>query len=106
MNYWWGMDSNAIDVFYSHKLDVGTRRLADLLRHQLRDGAMKPFSETILSQDGTLRCTPGSTLTPAEIISMDWLADNIIGSFPEPEELTEPARRLVSFQGIEQYRER
>ena len=61
---------------------------------------------TILSQDGTLRCTPGSTLTPAEIISMDWLADNIIGSFPEPEELTEPARRLVSFQGIEQYRER
>ena len=100
MNYWWGMDSNAIDVFYSHKLDVGTRRLADLLRHQLRDGAMKPFSETILSQDGTLRCTPGSTLTPAEIISMDWLADSVIGSIPSAEEMKPEALPFVEMQGI------
>ncbi|MEC4630358.1 hypothetical protein VSS86_21770, partial [Bacillus safensis] len=57
LNYWWGMPENAIDVFYSSKLDSGTRRLTDLLRHQVRDGGLRPFAETIVSQDGQLRCT-------------------------------------------------
>ena len=100
LNYWWGMDANAIDVFYSHKLDSGTRRLADLLRHQVRDGNLRPFSETIISQDGTLRCSSGKTMTPAEIISMDWLADNVIGTIPTAGEMKPEALPFVELQGI------
>ena len=100
LNYWWGMDANAIDVFYSHKLDSGTRRLADMLRQQIRDGSLRPFAETILSQDGTVRCTSGKALTPAEILSMDWLADNVIGSIPTVEDMKPEALPFVELQGI------
>lgn len=100
LNYWWGMDANAIDVFYSHKLDSGTRRMADLLRHQVRSGGLRPFAETILSQDGELRCSSGKALTPAEIISMDWLADNVIGSIPSAEDMKPEALPFVEIQGI------
>ena len=52
LNYWWGMDAGAIDVFYSKKLDAGTRRLIEVLRKDLINGTLKPFSDQIISQDG------------------------------------------------------
>ena len=100
MNYWWGMDVGAIDVFYSHKLDAGTRRLTDLMRHQVRAGALKPFAETIVSQDGQVRCSAGKALTPAEIIAMDYLADNVVGSIPTLEDMKPEAQPFVELQGI------
>ena len=100
LNYWWGMPENAIDVFYSSKLDSGTRRLTDLLRHQVRDGGLRPFAETIVSQDGQLRGTSGKALTPAEIIAMDWLADNVIGEIPAADALKPEALPFVELQGI------
>ena len=100
LNYWWGMPENAIDVFYSGKLDSGTRRLTDLLRHQVRDGGLRPFAETIVSQDGQLRCTSGKALTPAEIIAMDWLADNVVGEIPAEDALRPEALPFVELQGI------
>jgi len=100
LNYWWGMDSDAIDVFYSHKLDTGTRRITDILRHEIRAGRLRPFSESILSQDGTHRCLPGQSLTPAEIISMDWLADNVVGRIPTVADMRPEALPFVEQQGI------
>lgn len=100
LNYWWGMDSDAIDVFYSSKLDTGTRRLADLLRNEVRVGRMKPFAENIIDQSGAQRCAPDCELTPAEIISMDWLADNIIGRIPTLAEMKPEAHAFVEVQGI------
>lgn len=100
LNYWWGMDTGAIDVFYSHKLDPGTRRMADMLRHEISSGALRPFAETIKSQDGQLRCSSGKALTPAEIIAMDWLADNVIGSIPYAEDMKPEALPFVELQGI------
>jgi len=100
LNYWWGMDSGAIDVFYSNKLDRGTRRMTDLLREAVRSGYMKPFAESIFDQSGARRCTSGGELTPAEIVSMDWLADNVIGYIPSLEEMKPEAQPFVAAQGI------
>ncbi|MCQ2436986.1 MAG: BMP family ABC transporter substrate-binding protein [Clostridia bacterium] len=100
LNYWWGMDANAIDVFYSGKLDAGTRRMTDILRHGIRDGHIVPFAETITDQESNIRCKPGQTLTPAEIIGIDWLAQNVIGTIPETEHLTDEAKAFVELQGI------
>ena len=100
LNYWWGMDSGAIDVFYSDKLDRGTRRMTNLLREAVKSGFMKPFSESIFDQNGTRRCPSGGELTPAEIISMDWLADNVIGYIPRLEEMKPEAHTFVAAQGI------
>lgn len=100
LNYWWGMDSDALDIFYSSKLDAGTRRMADLLRTELRTGRMKPFAETIIDQSGRQRCAPECELTPAEIIGMDWLADNVVGRIPTLDEMKPEARAFVEVQGI------
>ena len=100
LNYWWGMDSGAIDVFYSNKLERGTRRMADLLREAVRSGYMKPFAESIFDQNGNRHCSSGKELTPAEIISMDWLCDNIEGYIPSLAEMRPDARAFVEKQGI------
>ena len=40
------------------------------------------------------------TLTPREIISIDWLLDNIIGRIPTANELREDAQNVVRQEGI------
>ena len=47
-----------------------------------------------------MRCTAGKSLTPAEIIAMDYLADNVIGSIPSVEEMKPEAVSFVEMQGI------
>ena len=39
-------------------------------------------------------------LTPEQIITMDWLLDNVIGKIPELEELEEGCEPIVKAQGI------
>lgn len=38
--------------------------------------------------------------SPQEIITMNWLAENVIGRIPEAEELTDDAQRLLQLQGV------
>ena len=39
-------------------------------------------------------------LTPEEIITMDWLADNVIGHIPSEDELVEHSLPIIKQQGI------
>ena len=48
-----------------------------------------PFEGELRDQNGVLRCEADRRLTPAEILCMDYLVDNIVGSFPKEEELIE-----------------
>lgn len=100
LNYWWGMDVGAIDVYYSKKLDAGTRRLIDMLRTGITDRTLAPFSGEIVSQDGKVRCGAEEKLTPAQIIAMDWFCDNVIGSIPAIDDLKPEARAFVALQGL------
>lgn len=102
LNYWWGMSAGAIDVFYSAKLDAGVRRLADMLRRGVRSGAVVPFEELIRDQAGETRCPAGGRLTPADIIAMDYLADNVVGQIPTLEDMKPEAMDFVRLQGVGQ----
>ena len=44
---------------------------------------------------------PNKSLTPEEILTMDWLAENVVGSIPKEEELQEASRPVISQQGID-----
>lgn len=100
INYWWGMSSGVIDVICSQNLPIGTKRLVDLLKKTITAGAFNPFSGIIYSQTGTIRNTPDCTLSPEEIVTMDWLAENIIGTIPNMDELTDDAQPVLTQQGI------
>lgn len=100
VNYWWGMSADVIDVICSKAMPHGTHRLIEFLKSSIRAGNFHPFDGLIYSQNGVIRCEEGKTLEAEEIITMDWLAENVVGTIPEFEELTEEAQALVQLQGI------
>ena len=99
-NYWWGLGSNILDVAFSSRFDPYAARIVHHFREQLREGSFSPFEGELRDQAGTLRCDADRRLTPAEILCMDYLADNIIGTIPEIDDLIETARPLVKLQGL------
>ncbi len=100
VNYWWGMSADVIDVICSKTMPHGTHRLIEFLKSSIRAGSFHPFDGIIYSQNGVVRCEEGKTLSPEEIVTMDWLAENVVGKIPEYDELTEEARELVQLQGV------
>lgn len=101
INYWWGMSTSIIDTFCSKHLPVGTSRLIKLLKQTICQGDFNPFSGILYSQQGIVQKHIDKALTPDEIVTMDWLAENIIGYIPKIEELVDEAVPLVRMQGIE-----
>lgn len=100
VNYWWGMSAEVIDVICSQNLPYGTHRLINFLKSSIRAGSFQPFDGIICSQDGTVQNEEGGSLTPSEIVTMNWLAENVIGRIPDFEELTEEAQALLRLQGV------
>ena len=100
VNYWWGLSSNAIDIVMAEDVDAGLRRLVELVKAHIREGVFWPFEGLIRDRDGMARCPADGRLTPADLIAMDWLTDNVIGAFPAIDDLKPQARALVELQGI------
>ena len=100
VNYWWGLSSDAIDIVMSEDVGLGLRRLVELVKAHIREGEFWPFEGLIRDQSGVARCDANGRLSPADIIAMNWLTDNVVGGFPETSVLKPQARALVELQGI------
>ena len=100
VNYWWGLSSDAIDIVMSEDVGLGLRRLVELVKSHIRQGEFWPFEGLIRDQSGVARCPADGRLSPADIIAMNWLTDNVVGGFPETSGLKPQARALVELQGI------
>lgn len=100
LNYWWGMSSGAIDVVLSRKIPAGTQNLIDAVRKSLQANSFNVFGGEIHDQQGTLRSNSKELLPPEDIISMDYLCSNVIGSFPDLEALKPEAQAVVQLSGI------
>ena len=100
VNYWWGMDSGVIDVTLSEKLPEGLRQLTDILRKGLQTRRIDPFRRKIVAQDGSIKNTGDRSLTTNELLHMDWLCDNVIGSIPQFDEILPFAQDTVRELGV------
>ncbi len=101
LTYWWGMSAGVIDVICSPSLPSGVRNLVELLRKSMCRFDFHPFSGTIIKQDGTaVPLNEHGQLSPWEIITMDWLADNVIGHIPSIEEMKPDTRNVVQLEGV------
>ena len=87
VNYWWGMNSRAIDILLANDLPEGVRQLAEILRRGIIDGSIQPFPQA----------------TTEEVLHMDRLHECVEGAIPGYEELLPMARSIVRLQGV--YRE-
>ncbi len=100
INYWWGMSAGVIDLICSDYLPIGTKRLVEHLKNTIRTEEFNPFSGILYSQNGIVADDPDRSLTPEEIMKMDWLAENVIGTIPGKEELKEQAEPVLKQQGV------
>ena len=100
INYWWGISSGMIDIIYSKEIPTRTKQLAELVKQQIISGNFQIFSGEIHDQDGVLRCGEKEELSPADIVRMDWLMDNVAGNIPEPGDLIREAADMTDIQGL------
>jgi len=100
LNYWWGMSSGAIDVMLSRKLPAGIHSIVDAVRESLQANCFNVFAGEIYDQLGILRSNSRDLLPPEDVISMDYLCQNVIGAFPKVEDLKPEAVPLVRLSGI------
>ena len=103
VNYWWGMNSGVIDVELSENVPEGLRTLAGILRDGLSSGSIDPFRRRIVAQDGSVKNDSSRSLTPDEVLRMDWLCENVEGYIPGFDEIEPYAQPIVRQLGI--YRE-
>ena len=94
------MSSGVVDLICSNKVPVETRRLVELFRKVICNNEFEPFSDELYDQNRHLQNKKGHEMSPEDIITMDWLLDNVVGRVPEYEELDDNSKMLVINQGI------
>ena len=99
LNYWWGMDSGAVDIRLADDLPDSSRRLAQLLHRVIVEHVTSPFEGPIRTQGGLVG-KDGACLTNTEIVGMRWLCENVEGRLPTYDELTDNGKAIVRVSGI------
>lgn len=100
-NYWWGMSAGVVDVICSEKLPGSVRKLAKLVRLAIQNGAFHPFDGVLKSQETVIHGGEDDSATPEEIITMDWLAENVVGELPSYHQLSYEGKATVDVVGVE-----
>ena len=102
LNYYWGMTAGVVDLRCSGLLPESTRKLADFLRKGICAGVCEPFTVPIYTQNGwTIHGENNNSLSPEQIVSMDWLVENVVGALPSYEQLTDEGKATVDLVGVD-----
>ena len=83
LNYWWGMSAEVLDVRVSDALPYSSRKLVQLLKNGLIFERINPFDGELHSRTGIIKGPYDAKLSNEEILHMNWLNDNIVGSLPD-----------------------
>jgi basic membrane lipoprotein Med (substrate-binding protein (PBP1-ABC) superfamily) len=103
LNYWYGMSSGVIDVILSDKISYYSRKLVTILKKAVIADTLSPFDGELRSQEEIVKAADSPRLSNRHIITMDYLNDNVIGSIPKIEEITdEKAKETVKVSGVKE----
>ena len=76
INFWWGMESDAVDLYASEEyVPRGTLQLVKLMKKMIISEQFHPFTGPIKDSDGVLRVEKDAVLSTQEILNMDWLIE-------------------------------
>ena len=100
VNYWWGMDTGVIDVKLSQALPDGVWSLGQMLKRSIAGGEIDLFRTRITDQYGVVRNDGVQGFSHETCMEMDWLCDNVEGSFPKFAELLPQSRSVVRLLGL------
>lgn len=83
INYWWGMESGVVDLFYSTRLvPRETQKLIYLMKKMIEENVFHPFTGPIYDQKGILRVKKNEVASYQQILNMNWLADTVETELP------------------------
>ncbi len=99
VSYFWGMSSGVVDVIWSDQIPPATRNLLEMMKRSIMRYEFNPFCGTLHTQDGVIETAPWG-LTTQEIIAIDWLADNVVGSIPAAADLPSEKKPVVLEEGV------
>lgn len=99
LNYFWGFNSEAIELIINKSVPDGVARLARFLASSIKSGAMTPFYGILRSQEAVISSEVKGTLPMKDLTEMNWLLDNIVGHIPTIEDLRPEGRALMMVQG-------
>ena len=100
INYWWGLSAGVVDLIYSSKIPEGTMRLVNTIKKLIVNKEFFPFCGKLMAQDGETVNEYDSSLSPVDIMKMDWLVENIVGEIPTIEKLKDDAKSIVELKGV------
>ncbi len=95
INYWWGLSSNVVDILVSKDVPEGVQQLVRLYKKAIERRHAGPFDGYVKDQNGMLRAQEDGYISTNDIVTMDWLLDNIVGEIPSAEKLTQAAQNLI-----------
>lgn len=99
LNYYWGMSAGVVEFICSNNLPDGVRKLAELLKSTISEGIYSPFKGPFYTQRKEIIDQAENGLNFEQIITMDWLAENVQGAIPLLGELSEEAKATVESAG-------
>lgn len=102
LNYWWGMSAGVVDIIFSKNIPAGVARMGEHLKSDLCKGEIVPFYGEIYAQDGTKKNSLHKEMKPEDIMEMDYLVENIVGSIPAITEFVDGAKAVVALKGVEE----
>lgn len=100
INYYWGMSAGVVDILTSPTIPEGSKKLALFLKEGIKSGSCTPFMGPIYTQSGDKISTDELPVALEQIVSMDYLVENVIGDIPVYEELNPVAKSTVEVAGV------
>lgn len=105
LTYYWGLSAGAADMMYARDLPKGVRYMAEMLYRAIADGRCQPFYNPKTDNDGKIIWqTMGERMSSSDVIYMDYLEENVVGTIPKYEELSKDAKMVVEVVGVDTIR--
>ena len=100
LNYYFGLKEGVIDIILSRDLSYASKKLVSILRKEIVEGSLAPFSGEIHSQSEKLRREGDESLDLEEIVDMRWLNDNVVGEIPPLDRFTKESQEAILSGGF------
>ena len=100
LNYYYGLKEGVIDVILSGNLSYSSKKLMSILKKEIEEGRLFPFSGEIHSQMEKIQGEGAESLGMEDIVDMRWLNDNVIGEIPPLEAFTKEAQETILSGGF------
>ena len=84
----------------SKHLPADTAKLIELMKKNIASGDFHPLSGPLIQQGGHVHYHASEVMKPEDIMRMDWLVDNVVGSIPTVDMLREEAQPVVMLRGL------